>query len=153
MKTINLTDEEIHIISAALNNDAIAYKETAEEDYDLKDEYTANYDVRMELKDRFDDLVLGKKIKYVLRDMNDGMPCAFVSARIPWTRLQNYICSYVEEYDHRESFGYDGSDNIEEFVVWRLEKWAEVIPYEEPELECGLDDYVDDGAALPSVLF
>ena len=55
---MNLTLDEVYIISAALNNDALAYKE-ASLDYITDREFFANYiesyRQRMELKKRFEE--------------------------------------------------------------------------------------------------
>lgn len=59
---INLTLEDIDIISAALNNDAIVYKEMSL-DYITNQKYFAehieSYRQRMALKKKFDDLYNG----------------------------------------------------------------------------------------------
>lgn len=129
---IELTKEEMDIISAALNNDAKSYKEMAEEDYDLRDEYMNGYNERMELQNKFDELLYGKKFTYALRDGLDDEYYNIIRTRLGWSTLQRMVCDFVDEannyldfedgnYDY-EHCDYNGGDCIYDFVEWKLKK-------------------------------
>lgn len=127
---INLTLEDINIISAALNNDALAYKDASLDHITDKDCFAdciESYRQRMALKKRFDDLFKERMAMYrcerremTLRKFLEEHETDYVCLDTPgWRKIEkgSYFLEVLDDYDLCE-FPTSIEDGADDYDVW-----------------------------------